>query len=186
MWQHAAPVSPRDDAPLPIRPAGLADLAALSLVGQATFLESYAGVLDSTDILAHCAHEHSPDLYRSTLRQPRARAWLAEAPVGRAAVGYILLGENTLLVPDRRPDDLEIKRIYLLHRFHGTGTGRALMDTALAAAREMGACRVLLGVYSRNTRALAFYDRAGFHHAGERRFLVGATLHDDFILARDL
>ena len=118
------------------------------------------------------------------LGEPRARAWLAEA--GRAPVGYVVLADSTLVVRDPVPGDLEIKRIYLLQRFHGTGTGRALMDAALGAARELGAGRVLLGVYSRNTRALGFYEKAGFRLAGERRFQVGNHQYEDVILARDV
>ena len=187
MWQHPPVVEAPDETPTIIRPAGSADVAALSLVGQATFLETYAGVLDAADILAHCARQHDPEVYRSWLASsPRARAWLAEARVGRAPVGYAVVAESNLVIRDPAPGDLEVKRIYLLQRFHGTGTGRALMDTALGAARELGAGRVLLGVYGKNARAIAFYTRAGFRVVGERRFQVGHTQYDDLILARDV
>jgi diamine N-acetyltransferase len=172
--------------PAVIRRAEVSDAPALALVGQATFLDAYAGIIDGGDILAHCANQHGVEMYRSALAQPRTGAWLAEARTGGAPVGYVLLGPSTLIVSDPSPDDLEIKRIYLLQRFRGTGLGRALMDTALGAARDWGAARVLLGVYSRNTVALDFYAKAGFHPAGERRFLVGTTYHDDAILARSL
>ena len=35
-------------------------------------------------------------------------------------------------------------------------------------------------------RARAFYERQGFVVAGDRRFLVGETWHDDAIYAREL
>ena len=38
-----------------IRPSTAVDAPALSLLGQATFLEAFAGILDGPDILAHCA-----------------------------------------------------------------------------------------------------------------------------------
>jgi diamine N-acetyltransferase len=177
-------VTDTGDAPTLVRPAGEGDLPALSLVGQATFLETYAGLVEGADIVAHCARQHSVDAYRSMLGQPRARAWLAETRAGRAPVGYLVLTESTLVVRDPAPGDLEVRRIYLLGRFQGTGTGRALMDAAFAAARELGAGRVLLGVYSRNTRAIAFYEKAGYRPAGERRFQVGSRQYDDVILAR--
>ena len=169
-----------------IRPASASDAAALSVVGQATFLETFAGVIEGADILAHCTGQHAPEVYLDLLAQSRAGAWLAETRAGRAPVGYIVLGESALMVRDPSPDDLEIKRLYLFQRFQGTGIGRALMDAALTGARERGATRVLLGVYGKNARAIAFYGKAGFHHVGERRFLVGATYHDDVILARKL
>ena len=37
-----------------------------------------------------------------------------------------------------------------------------------------------------NTAALAFYDRVGFVRIGERKFLVGSMLCDDYILSLGL
>src|SRR3546814_4633931 len=66
-----------------------------------------------------------------------------------------------------------LKRIYSLSRFHGSGLGAALMREAVAAAE--GHRRLLLGVYARNERALAFYRKQGFVDIGTRRFNVGRS-----------
>ena len=87
---------------------------------------------------------------------------------------------------DLHPDDLEIKRIYVLSRFHGSGLGSRLMDAALDEAKRRGARRALLGVYEQNARALAFYAKQGFTRIGERQFQVGANTYGDYILARRL
>ncbi len=58
------------------------------------------------------------------------------------------------------------------------------MEELLAHAATAGCRRVLLGVYSRNERALAFYQRFGFTQAGTREFRVGAHDYHDFILQR--
>ncbi len=162
------------------------DAPALALVGQATFLESFAGILNGSDILAHCARQHAPEVYRDWLARPDMHLWLAEALPGQAAVGYVVLAPAALPLADVQPDDLEIKRIYLLHRFQGGGLGRALMETALAQAEASGSRRVLLGVKADNHAALAFYARVGFKVVGARTFTVGDTVCDDLILARTL
>lgn len=169
-----------------IRPASAGDEAALALLGQATFLEAFAGILDGADIIAHCARQHAGALYRDWLAAPDMRIWLAEARPGAAPVGYLVLAAAKLPVAAPCADDLEIKRIYLLHRFHGQRVGRRLMDAALAHARATGARRVLLGVYAHNHAALAFYRRCGFVQAGTRTFRVGANDYDDAILALEL
>ena len=51
---------------------------------------------------------------------------------------------------------------------------------------SLGATRMLLGVYGKNLRAHRFYEKQGFVRIGERQFLVGVTLHDDFVYALDL
>jgi len=169
-----------------LREAGLGDEHRLALVGAATFLESYAGVLPGDDIIAHCASKHSPVVYEDWLIGGEARIWLAEAEEGRAPVGYAVMTPPDLPLSDVSPKDAELRRIYVLHRFHKEQVGWALMKTALDAARRTGKRRMLVGVYGRNQRAIAFYERVGFTVVGERKFQVGATVHDDLILALGL
>jgi len=169
-----------------IRPCTPADAGALALAGQATFLETYAGVLPAADLLAHCEHEHGPARYAGWLAKPEDyRFWAAEVAETGALVGYVMLSPPDLPVPTGA-GDREIKRIYLLSRFHGGGLGARLMAVALEAAKTAGARRVLLGVYGENASAIAFYARQGFTQAGVRKFQVGANTYDDLVLAKDL
>lgn|SRR5690606_12299788 len=164
-----------------IREAGGHDAPALALIGAATFLETFAGILDGAAIAAHCAAQHSEAAYRAALASG-GRAWLAEAEPGGAPVGFALVGKPDLDAAEA--GDIELKRIYSLSRFHGSGMGAALMHEVVAAAK--GHRRLLLGVYAHNARALAFYRKQGFADIGTRRFNVGGRLYDDRVLARPL
>ena len=170
-----------DILPWRIRPALLADAPALALVGTATFLETFAGILDGTAIMAHCAAQHSEAAYRAAFAKC-SKAWLAEVEPGRAAVGYALLAPPEL--DAARDGDIELKRIYALSRFHGSGIGAALLEAALEACA--GHARILLGVYAQNARAIAFYRKQGFDPIATRQFNVGGKLYDDLVLARPL
>lgn len=165
-----------------VRRAGEGDVERLALVGAATFLETFADILDGSAVLAHCSRAHAISVYRGYLTQGAA-AWLGETE-GGAPVGYVLLTQPEL--DGALPGDLELKRIYLLSRFHGTGLGKVLMDAAIAEARARGAARLLLGVYRQNSRAIAFYRRSGFVDVGTRQFQVGEQLYDDVVLGRTL
>lgn len=169
-----------------LRRAYLDDATALALVGAATFLETFAGVLDAEAILGHCARQHSIEAHAKYLSQPTTRAWLAEMREGAAPVGYAVLTEPDLPLNSLTPEDIELKRIYLFSRFHGTGTGKRLFDQAVSEARAMGRRRLLLGVYAENHRGLAFYRKNGFETVGTRTFQVGNRLCDDLVLARPL
>jgi diamine N-acetyltransferase len=169
-----------------IRASSRVDAPTLSLLGQATFLEAFAGILDGPDILAHCARAHAADVYASWLADQRYRIWMAHAQPGLAPVGYAVLAPADLPVPDLRPDELEVKRIYLLHRFQGSGLGRRLMATAIDEARARGVPRLLLGVYSENPDAIAFYQSLGFETIGHRSFTVGTKVCDDLVMSRVL
>jgi ribosomal protein S18 acetylase RimI-like enzyme len=169
-----------------VRRAVPGDAAALALVGSATFLDTFAGVIDGGDIVAHCAKQHSTAVYDAWISSADAAVWLAEASDGDAPVGYAVLDRPNLPLDDVQPDDLEVKRIYVLSRFHGAGVGPRLMKEALDEARRRGARRALLGVYSGNARALAFYAKTGFVRIGARQFQVGAHTYSDHILSLQL
>ncbi|MFY7960245.1 MAG: GNAT family N-acetyltransferase [Elsteraceae bacterium] len=166
-----------------IRTATADDAEALALVGAATFLETFAPVHTGAEIVDHCREEHSAEAY-CRLIGPTSDAWLVETAATAAPVGYALLTAAEL--PCAAPEDLELKRIYVLSRLHGGGAGAALMRLAVARARERRAARLLLSVYSENDRALAFYRKQGFAKVGDHRFCVGATGYLDFVLALPL
>lgn len=170
---------------LNIRGLGPDDVADLALVGQATFLETYASVLPAADIVYHCRHEHGEARYAGWLGKPGYDFWGAEIDGLGGLVGYAMLSPPDLPVAVE-PGDLELKRIYLLSKFQGGGVGARLMGAVCEAARARGARRLWLGVYGENASAIGFYARQGFTQAGVRKFQVGANTYDDLVLARDL
>lgn len=185
----AGPHTDRDAAPSgtapAIRRAIPGDGEALALVGGATFLETFAGVLHGQGIIAHCRRTHAPSQYEAWLADRTAALWLAEATPGRAPVGYAVVATPDLPLSDPARD-LELKRIYVLGRYQGSGTGRHLLEHALAHATAAGAARLLLGVYAGNDRAQAFYRRHGFAHLARRSFEVGGHDYRDNVMARAL
>lgn len=168
-----------------IRPCTPADADRLSIVAAATFIETYAGIVDGDDLVTHCRTTHAPEAYAALLADPARRLFLATMEPGAAPVGFLLMGPPDLPV-ETGPGDMELTRIYALHRFHGQGLGPRLMRTAIDAARSAGARRLLLAVYSRNDRAGAFYARHGFRQVGTRLFHVGVNDYQDRVLALDL
>jgi ribosomal protein S18 acetylase RimI-like enzyme len=168
-----------------LRPCVAGDEDALALVGAATFLESYAGLVNGQDLVAHARLQHAPAVYAAWLGDGHSRLWIASVEPGAAPVGYLVLTRPDLPVATG-PDDLEVKRIYVLGRFRQGGVGRQLMDAAAAQVQGYGGGRLLLGVYVRNATALAFYERYGFVQVGTRRFHVGEHHYDDFVLGYEV
>lgn len=166
-----------------VRPAVAADAAAIALVAQATFLDSYANIVPVADLLPFLEAEHSAAAYARYLGG-YAQLWLAEATRTGAPLGYAMVTPCDL--PGTQAGDIELKRIYALPATHGSGLGAALMAVAVEAARSAGHARILLGVHRGNARALAFYARQGFAAIGTRTFSVGASDFHDLVLARDL
>ena len=162
-----------------VREADGEDAGRLALVSDATFLETFAGMISGDALVTHCQRRHAPDYLRQLL-EGGARAWLAE--LDGAPIGYALLTAPEL--DAAREGDIELKKIYVLSRFPGSGLAARLLDAALAGAA--GHARLLLGVKNDNHRAIGFYTKQGFRQIGTRRFDVGGTLYDDVVLACDL
>jgi len=161
------------------------DETALAVIGAASFLESYAGVVDGAAIVRHCAERQTPAVYAAALADPAQALWMCEMAPGAAPVGYLHLTAPDLPI-HTRPSDLEIKRIYVLSKLQRAGLGRRLLQLAEDHARANGAERLVLGVYKGNAKALSFYDRVGFTRIGERDFDVGGAIDSDWVLAKPL
>ena len=168
--------------PCTVRMCTADDAPRLALVGAATLLDAYAGFLPGDALVLHAAKHHHPAAYEAELARPHSRAWLAEVEPAAAPVGYAMLTAPELPEELVGPGDLELRRIYVLSRFHGAGVARELMEAAMAAAREQDAPHLLLGLHPENRRAMAFYRKHGFKQIGTRRFHLGQTPFEDPVM----
>jgi ribosomal protein S18 acetylase RimI-like enzyme len=169
-----------------IRRCNPEDSSALSLVGQATFLETFSGVLDGKDIVAYCEKAHSRDQYAAWLQDPAYGFWLAELDPGDAPVGFMVVAPADIPLPDLSSGDVELKRVYILGKFQGAGTGRRLVQEAVAHARAVSARRLLLRVYANNHAAIGFYERMGFKNLVTQTRRIGSRQYGDLIMGLDL
>ena len=176
----------RIDGGIIVRTASPADAPALALVAGATFLETFADIIAGQDIVAHVAANNSAEKFGDWIDDAESRVWIAERKATAAPIGYALLTAPDLPDIVTGADDVELKRIYILSRYHGGGLAGRMMEAVVVEARGMGKTRLLLGVYAANDRAIAFYRKQGFEIVGDRRFQVGAALFEDKIMARKL
>ena len=146
------------------------DERVLSLVAQATILETYAGITNGSDLVTYVHAELSPADFNRMLADNRIRLWIAETGIGKCAVGY------AVAVADegaRAFSSFELKRLYLFHRFHGNGIGKKLMQDVLSFAERMKSESCWLQVHEANTHAIEFYKRCGFVQTGSDLFRAG-------------
>lgn len=162
------------------------DASTLSLLGSATLLEAFAGLIPGHAILAHCRMNHTLAAWTGYLESTHNSAWISEVEPGQFPVGYSLLTHPDFPQGIAQPGDLELRRIYLFSRFHGQGIGMDLLQASINEATSRGATRLLLGVYPENHRAIAFYRRNQFHQVGTRPFHLGSETFLDPVFAKEL
>lgn len=130
------------DSPFPIRPASIADAAAMAAVERRCFsdpwpLEGFREVFEMPGTVA---------LVMTESDEPIAY-FLAREILGTAEV------LNLAVVPE----------------FRGRGLGAALLDAGLATVKSRGGSEVFLEVRASNTVAQALYSGRGFRTEGRRR-----------------
>lgn len=159
------------------------DAGKLALIGAASFLETFANDHPGDETVNFVREYHSEAAWTHTLSRADTTVWIAEAEAG-CPIGYAVLSAPSL--PGTIASDAELKRIYVLSKWHGSGVGRALFDAAEAQARAQEAQRLVLSVYIRNARAIAFYERLGFVAIGQAVFAEFPVEFADNVMAKPL
>jgi len=170
-----------------IRPAAPVDAPALSRLGASTFRETFEGENTPEDMARYLAEHFTPERQAGEITDPAGTVLLAEH-VGESAepelVGYVHMIEGPAPEAIRGPEPLEIRRIYVARAWHGQRVAQALMNAAIDAARARGAQTLWLGVWERNPRAIAFYEKYGFTRVGEHTFMLGDDAQTDWLFER--
>jgi diamine N-acetyltransferase len=171
-----------------VRRAQAADAPVLAELAAATFALACPPHTTAESIATFIRDVLSLERFEEYLADPSRVLFVAQTD---RPVGYAMLVVGEPADPDVRSaltlrPTAELSKIYVLPEGHGGGASRALMDAALAAARERGAVGVWLGVNQLNERAQRFYGKSGFTRVGTKRFLVGDRYEDDYVLEQGL
>ena len=171
------------NAPLTIRRAEIADAAALAVVTERTFTETFGHLYAPEDLAEYIRGTCTPESCRKLLNDPKIGVWLIGAD--RAApVGYVTAGSCKLPVENREPNAGEIRQLYVLATHQNQRLGARLLDAALDWLIEQDFSPLYIGVWSENHGAQRFYSRYGFKKVAEYGFPVGKTVDHEFILKR--
>jgi ribosomal protein S18 acetylase RimI-like enzyme len=128
------------------------------------------GTRDSTQFFARCEAEWYPQL-RQRYPKPADDDTSPDASMIRS------IHTIKSVFAEREPYPAHL-HIDLLPAGQGQGQGRRMMQTFLNRLRELRISGVSLGVGRRNTGAIGFYERMGFHRAAEHEwgFVFGMWL----------
>jgi ribosomal protein S18 acetylase RimI-like enzyme len=169
-----------------IRPATRSDAVILTELATTTMREAFGPPYNSAELVEEYIQSAiTVPLMETELQDPRATFFLLEQP-DKTVVGYAKLRRHA---PPRRVAErnaIEIQRIYLLKTQTGRGQGRKLMEHCLNWSCQQGYRAVWLGVWERNTNAMAFYEKMGFVRFGFHYFQFGSERQRDFWLWKSL
>ena len=186
LTQQKFPRFPRRvyDSLVNIRPGTIDDAEALAALARRTFHDTFSESNDPADMALYLSRAYGVNQQARELSDPDITTFLVEQD--GQAIGYAQLrsGHVPECVTGREP--IELWRLYVSREWHGRGIARPLMEQVKAAAIERGAKTLWLGVWERNDRAHAFYEKCGFVDTGEHIFLFGTDPQTDRVMVTTL
>ncbi|HEV7376608.1 MAG TPA: GNAT family N-acetyltransferase [Pyrinomonadaceae bacterium] len=167
---------------LNIRHARIEDANLLAGLGAQTFAETFTEDNTSEDMASYLAASFSLEKLIAELTDPLSIFFIAE--VDGHAAGYAKLHSGKALDGVEGQKPIELVRLYVSRKWLGRGVGQALMQRCIDEAHEKGFQIIWLGVWERNSRALAFYRKWNFREVGEHIFQLGSDPQRDILMQR--
>lgn len=168
---------------LSIRKAETADAGALAVLAESTFRETFGAANSPEDMDEHCRTSYGASIQAMEISDPARVTLLAECGGQLCGFAQLRWGQRPAGVEGESPG--EIQRFYVAPAWHGKGIASELMSRCFAELAERGSDDVWLGVWEKNSRALAFYRKLGFKEVGAQVFLLGSDLQRDIVMARN-
>lgn len=160
------------------REATVADARLLERLFRESFTDTFGHLYAPEDLSAFLA-EADVAAWRGELADPNLPVRIGED--GPAAAGFARVGPGSLPF-DKPPGSLELRQLYVLPSWKGTGLAHSLMGWALGEARKREAPALFLSVYADNHRARRFDEHYGFEEVGAFQFMVGRHADDERIM----
>jgi ribosomal protein S18 acetylase RimI-like enzyme len=148
------------------------DAAALAEFGRRTFVDAFAPQNRPEDIEDYVAKTYGEAQQRRELEDPACAVLLALRDGDLIAYAWL------------RHD--EIGRFYVSREWQGRGIAQELMRQVEELAKTRGYKRLWLGVWERNERGIAFYEKCGFCKTGTQPFLLGGDLQTDYVTSKTI
>lgn len=165
-----------------IRLAVPADAAALAELAARTFNDAFGAENNPDDLAQHLASAYGPVQQGRELADANIVTLLAELDGELAGYAQLRSIPAPACVEGTAP--IELRRFYVVQRWHGQGIAQSLMRRVDEEADRVGARTLWLGVWERNERGKAFYRKCGFADVGSQVFTVGTDPQNDRIMTR--
>ncbi len=167
-----------------IRVCNIEDAEVLQAISRETFAETFSEDNDPSHLESFLAEAYSLDKLKRELSNPETQFFFAEWEGEVAA--YLKVNEGSAQSEEKGNKFLEVERIYVRQAFQKLGLGRVLMDKAVEIAKTSGKSSIWLGVWEKNEKAIAFYEKKGFVRTGAHSFFVGDDEQIDYIMEKTL
>lgn len=167
-----------------IRKAIPEDAALIAKLSRQTFYETFADSNTTSDMDKFMNEQFNNEVLMQEVETPGSIFYVAYED--DQPVGYVRLRNGDNHPEFKGASSIEIARIYAIKKSIGKGVGRELMLKCIDIAQEMNRDIIWLGVWEKNERAIAFYQKWGFEKFAEHEFVLGNDVQTDWLMYKRL
>jgi len=167
-----------------IKKITIQDVSMLQEISIKTFIETFLDSNSEENMKKYLEVELSLDKLQEELMNSLSEFYFAIQD--GEVIGYLKVNMGDAQTEQQDLDALEIERIYVLKSFHGKKNGQLLFDKAIEIAQKNKRTSVWLGVWEKNHKAIAFYEKNGFVEFDRHLFILGEDAQTDLMMKKDL
>ncbi|HUX73024.1 MAG TPA: GNAT family N-acetyltransferase [Steroidobacteraceae bacterium] len=157
-----------------------ADAPELAAFAARTFEETFGADNRPDDMRAHLTMAFGVAQQSKELLDPDITTLLVHDATTLLAFAQVRRNDPPPCIILDRP--IELHRFYVDRPAQGKGIAQRLMQAVHDTARRFGGKHLWLGVWERNPRGIAFYEKVGFTDEGSHDFYVGQDRQTDRLL----
>ncbi|WP_273568753.1 GNAT family N-acetyltransferase [Maribacter halichondriae] len=162
----------------------LDDLDELVEISKKTFVDAFERDNDPEDFNDYINYAFNKKKLRTELLNKDSDFYKVHCDAVLA--GYIKLNQNDSQTDVNLSESIELERIYVLKDFQGRKIGQWMLDQVKGMAFARQKAFLWLGVWEKNEKAIAFYERNGFSKFGVHPYYIGKDKQMDWLMRYDL
>lgn len=156
----------------------------LQHISKETFSQTFAEINTEENMNKYLNESFSVEQLESELGNKHSHFYFAK--LDDQIIAYMKLNTGKAQKEDLGEKSLEIERIYVLKDFLGKKVGQVLYNKAIEVAQNKTMDFVWLGVWEKNSRAIAFYTKNGFIQFDQHDFMLGDDRQIDLLMKLNL
>ncbi|GAB4477511.1 MAG: GNAT family N-acetyltransferase [Thermoflexibacter sp.] len=167
-----------------IRRANLEDVVELLNFAKKVFYDSFIAQNTEENMQQYLSKAFTIPKFKSELENPDSQFYVAISD--NEIIGYLKINFGKAQTELQDNQALEIERIYVAKEFQGKRVGESLLKKALEIAQNAHLQYIWLGVWEKNLKAIAFYEKQGFKIFDKHIFRMGEEDQTDWMMKLNL
>ncbi len=168
---------------LSIDKAKLADSLRISILLKTVYIDAYGVEGVTTEFANFIDANFSKEKIEEKIKTNPDSLWSAYYKNNPIGIAEIIFKSEC---PIKKRVIPELGKLYVLQRFHGTGTASGLLQKVEETVRQKGYEELYLEVWGNNIKAIKFYEKYGFTTIGKAQFPMETNTYINLVMHKPL